>query len=91
MNQDWNDRERPRGYYAGLILMLLAIMLILLPPVFVRGTDQLPYAILMSAFMILPILGCGLPLGGRPLFQFHYHGTLFNEEVMDISDDERAP
>jgi hypothetical protein len=26
---------------------------------------------------------------GRPLFQFHYHGTPFEDEIMDLTEDER--
>jgi hypothetical protein len=89
MNHVYDQIERPRGYYACLIVMLSPIIAILLIPVVIFGLDQLPYAILMIAFVLFPILGCGLPLRGRPLFQSSYHGTPFDEEVMDISDDEK--
>jgi hypothetical protein len=42
----------------------------------------------MIAVVVLPLFSCGLGMRGRPLFQFHYHGTPFKEEVMDISDDQ---
>lgn len=90
MARDWEHQERPPGYYACLVVMLLPILIILMLPVIIMGLDQLPYALLMSAFVILPLLSCGLPLRGRPLFQFHYHGTPFDEEVMDLSEDEKA-
>lgn len=90
MNQSWERPERPQGYYACLALALLPIVIILLLPVFTMGFNQLPYALLMCAFVVLPLLSCGLHLRGRPLFQFHYHGTPFDEEVMDLFEDERA-
>jgi len=43
----------------------------------------------MIAVVVLPLFSCGLGMRGRPLFQFHYHGTPFDEEVMNISDDEK--
>jgi hypothetical protein len=89
MNSDWEHPEHPRGYHACLFLTLLPILIILMLPVVTMGLEQLPYALLMSAFVILPLLSCGLQIKGRPLFQFHYHGTPFTEEVMDISEDER--
>jgi len=44
----------------------------------------------MIAVVVVPFLGCGLNLRGRPLFQFSYHGTPFVEEVMNIQDDEKV-
>lgn len=90
MNPYWEHPEHPRGYYACLVVMLLPILTILMLPVVIMGLDQLPYALLMGAFVILPLLSCGLQLKGRPLFQSSYHGTPFIEEVMDISEDEKA-
>ena len=75
------DRERPSGYYACLILMLLPIVGILLL--------QLPYALLMIAFVVIPLLGCGLDFKGSPLFQSPYHGEPFIDEVMNIHENER--
>lgn len=85
MNQ---DREKPSGYYACIVIMLLPIIGILTLPLFTVGLSQLPYALLMIAVVIIPLLGCGLDFRGRPLFQFSYHGTPFVEEVMNINDDE---
>ncbi len=90
MNQIWEHPEHPRGYYACLLMMLLPILTILMLPVVTMGIDQLPYALLMSTFVILPLLSCGRQLKGRPLFQSSYHGTPFIEEVMDISEDARV-
>jgi hypothetical protein len=70
--------------------MLLPILTILMLPVVTMGLNELPYALLMSALVILPLLSCGRQLRGRPLFQSSYHGTPFIEEVMDISEDERV-
>jgi hypothetical protein len=89
MSEDFDCVERPRGYFVCLVLMLFPIIAILMIPVVTLGINQLPYALVMSLFVLVPILGCGLPLRGRPLFQSTYHGTPFGEEVMDISDDER--
>jgi len=82
------DRERPSGYYLCLIIMLLPIIGILALPLFIFGLSQLPYALLMIAVVIIPILGCGLDFRGRPLFQFSYHGEPFVDEVMNIQEDE---
>jgi len=89
MNPDWEHPEHPRGYYACLVMALLPILIILMLPVVIMGVNQLPYALLMSAFVILPLLSCGRRARGRPLFQFHYHGTPFEEEVMNLSEDEK--
>jgi len=83
------ERERPSGYYACLVLMLLPIVGILLLPLLSSGLDQLPYALLMIAFVIIPLLGCGFDFRGRPLFQFSYHGEPFVDEVMNIREDEQ--
>ncbi|TFG95229.1 hypothetical protein E4H12_13690 [Candidatus Thorarchaeota archaeon] len=83
------DRERPPGYYACLIIMLLPIIGILLLPLLSSGLTQLPYALLLIAFVVIPILGCGIDFRGRPLFQFSYHGTPFVDEVMNIQEDEQ--
>ena len=83
------DRERPQGYYACLGIMLAPIIAILVIPLFTSGLTQLPYALLMLAIVIIPILSCGLEFRGRPLFQFSYHGEPFIDEVMNISDDEK--
>jgi hypothetical protein len=69
--------------------MLLPIIGILTLPLFTVGLNQLPYALLMIAVVIIPILGCGLEFRGRPLFQFSYHGEPFVDEVMNITDDEQ--
>jgi hypothetical protein len=89
MNQDPDCIERPRGYFVCLGMMLVPIIAILMIPVVTLGLDQLPYALMMSVFVLFPMLSCGTSLRGRPLFQGTYHGTPFNEEVMDISEDER--
>ncbi len=81
--------EKPRGYYLVLFIMLLPILIILLLPLPSIGISGLPYAILMVAFVILPLLSCGTGFKGRGLFQFHYHGEPFEDEVMDIREDER--
>jgi hypothetical protein len=83
------DRERPAGYYACLVVMLLPIIGILALPLFTSGLTQLPYALLMIAIVVIPILSCGLEFRGRPLFQFSYHGEPFVDEVMNILDDEQ--
>jgi hypothetical protein len=70
--------------------MLMPILIILMLPVVIMGLDQLPSALLMSAFVVLPLLSCGRQMRGRPLFQSSYHGTPFVEEVMNISEDERV-
>lgn len=90
MNPIWERSEHPRGYYACLVVMLLPILTILMLPVVTMGLNELPYALLMSGLVILPLLSCGRQLRGRPLFQSSYHGTPFIEEVMDISEDERV-
>jgi hypothetical protein len=90
MNQYWEHTEHPRGYYACLVVMLSPIIIILMLPVAIFGIDQLPYAFLMCAFVVLPLLSCGRQIRGRPLFQSSYHGTPFVEEVMDISEDENV-
>ncbi|MFX0045212.1 MAG: hypothetical protein ACFE8Z_05150 [Candidatus Hermodarchaeota archaeon] len=87
MRYDREDSERHSGYLACIILALLPIVGILLWPVTFSGPSSLPWAILMIAVVVLPLFSCGLGLRGRPLFQFHYHGEPFKEEVMDISDD----
>ena len=89
MNPDWEHPDHPRGYYACLVMILLPIIFILVLPVVTMGLEQLPYTLLMSALVILPLLSCGRQLRGRPLFQFHYHGTPFDEEVMNPSEDEK--
>ena len=86
MNQ---DREKPSGYYACLVIMLLPIIGILSLPLLSSGLAQLPYALLMIAVVVIPLLGCGLDFRGRPLFQFSYHGEPFVDEVMNILDDEQ--
>ncbi|TFH04251.1 MAG: hypothetical protein E4H14_15180 [Candidatus Thorarchaeota archaeon] len=83
------DREKPSGYYACLILILLPIVGILLLPLLSSGLAQLPYALLMIAFVVIPLLGCGLDFRGRPLFQSPYHGEPFVNEVMNIHEDEQ--
>ena len=85
------DREKPSGYYACLAIMLLPIVGILLLPLLTAGLSQLPYALLMIAVVIIPLLSCGFDFKGRPLFQFSYHGTPFVDEVMNIQEDEQAP
>ncbi|MFX1417060.1 MAG: hypothetical protein ACFFC0_09615 [Promethearchaeota archaeon] len=87
MRYDWEESDRHPGYLACVILALLPIVGLLLWPVTFSGLSSLPWAILMIAVVVLPLLGCGLGMRGRPLFQFHYHGEPFKEEVMDISDD----
>ena len=86
MNQ---ERERPSGYYLCLVIMLLPIIVILILPLFTTGLSQLPYALLMIAIVVIPLLSCGLDFRGRPLFQFSYHGEPFVDEVMNILDDEQ--
>jgi hypothetical protein len=87
------NREKPSGYYACLAIALLPIIGLLTLPLFISGLtsglSQLPYALLMIAVVVIPLLGCGLDFRGRPLFQFSYHGTPFVDEVMDILDDEQ--
>ena len=89
MRYDWEDSERHPGYLACVMLALLPIVGILLWPVTFSGFSSLPWAILMIAVVVLPLFSCGFAMRGRPLFQFHYHGTPFDEEVMNISDDEK--
>jgi len=83
------EREKPAGYYLCIIIILIPIIGILSIPLFYSGLSQLPYALLMIAVVVLPLLGCGLDLRGRPLFQFSYHGEPFVDEVMNIQDDEQ--
>jgi hypothetical protein len=90
MNQAWEHREHRRAYYVCLAATLMPILIVVMLPVATLGLDQLPYALFMSVFVVLPFLSCGRQLRGRPLFQFHYHGTPFVKEVMDISEDERV-
>ena len=89
MRYDWEDAERHPGYLVCVVLPLLPIVGILLWPVTFSGFSSLPWAILMIAVVVLPLFSCGFGMRGRPLFQFHYHGTPFDEEVMNISDDEK--
>lgn len=81
--------ERPRGYYVVLVIMLLPILIILFLPLLSIGLSGLPAALLMVAFVVLPLLSCGTGFKGRGLFQFHYHGEPFEAEVMNITEDER--
>jgi phosphoglycerol transferase MdoB-like AlkP superfamily enzyme len=69
--------------------MLLPIIGILVLPLFSYGLSQLPYALLMIAVVVIPLLVCGFDFKGRPLFQFSYHGEPFVDEVMNIRDDEQ--
>lgn len=89
MSRDWEDSERPRGYYICLAFSIVPILSLFFLPLFSSGFDQLPWALLMSAFVILPLLSCGFEFRGRPLFQFSYHGTPFVEEVMNPVEDEQ--
>jgi len=84
-----SSNERPRGYYACLVIMLLPILIILLLPLLSLGISGLPWALLMIAFVVLPLVSCGTGFKGRGVFQFHYHGEPFEAEVMDITEDER--
>ena len=81
MNQ---DREKPSGYYLCLVIMLLPIVGILSLPLLSSGLAQLPYALLMIAVVVIPILGCGLDFRGRPLFQFSYHGEPLPETCTNL-------
>ena len=83
------DREKPSGYYECLVIMLLPIIGILSLPLLSSGLAQLPYALLMIAVVVIPLLGCGLDFRGRPMFQFSYHGEPFVDEVMNIREDEQ--
>jgi len=67
--------------------MLLPIITIISLPLFSLGLSQLPYALLMIAVVIVPLLGCGIDFRGRPLFQSPYHGEPFIDEVMNILED----
>lgn len=84
------DSDKPRGYYACLVISLLPILVILWLPLLELGFSGLPGAILMSGIVILPLLSCGIGFKGRPLFQFHYHGTPFEEEIMKPIEDDRT-
>jgi hypothetical protein len=84
------EREKTRGYYFCLGVMLSPIITILLIPLFSSGLSQLPYAVLMIVIVVVPLLGCGFDLRGRPLFQSHYHGEPFIDEVMNILEDEQV-
>lgn len=81
--------ERPAGYYVCLAVMTLPVILIIFLPVFLGGNffDFLG-ASLLTAFVLIPLFSCGLRFKGRPLFQFHYHGEPFEDEVMSLKDDE---
>jgi len=70
--------------------MLLPIIVILTLPLLTSGMSQLPYALLMIAVVVIPLLGCGLDFRGRPMFQFSYHGEPFVDEVMNIREDEQV-
>ncbi|MFW9892138.1 MAG: hypothetical protein ACFFFO_08050 [Candidatus Thorarchaeota archaeon] len=83
------SNEKPRGYYLVLFIMLLPILVILLLPLLSIGIGGLPAALLMIAFVVLPLVSCGTGFKGRGLFQSHYHGEPFKDEVMDISEDDR--
>ncbi|MHA2378240.1 MAG: hypothetical protein ACXADO_03810 [Candidatus Thorarchaeota archaeon] len=89
MGHDWEDSERHPGYLACIVLALLPIVGILLWPVTYSGLSSLPWALLMIAIVVLPLFSCGFGVRVRPLFQSHYHGEPFKDEVMDISDDEK--
>jgi hypothetical protein len=69
--------------------MLLPILIILFLPLISIGISGLPAALLMVAFVVLPLVSCGMGFKGRGLFQFHYHGEPFEAEVMDITEDEK--
>lgn len=73
-----------------MFIMLLPIIGILVLPLLSSGLAQLPYALLMIAVVVIPILGCGLDFRGKPLFQFSYHGEPFVDEVMNILEDEKV-
>ncbi|MFQ5834274.1 MAG: hypothetical protein ACE5H4_16340 [Candidatus Thorarchaeota archaeon] len=88
MRYDWEEDERHRGYLLCILLILSPIVGILVWPVTFSGLSSLPWAILLVAIVVLPLFSCGIGFKGRPLFQFHYHGTPFKDEVMDLSEDE---
>ena len=81
--------ERPRGYYLALVIVLLPILIILFLPLLSIGISGLPWALLMVAFVVLPLVSCGRGFKGRGIFQSHYHGEPFEAEVMDIREDEK--
>ncbi|NHI83829.1 MAG: hypothetical protein EAX81_05980 [Candidatus Thorarchaeota archaeon] len=88
MKLEHNGEEHPAGYYVCVLASLLPICFLILYPLTYTGLEALPWALLMLAVVILPILSCGLDFRGRPLFQFHYHGIPFKDEIMDLADDE---
>ena len=81
--------HRSTGYYVCLTVMTLPILLILFIPAVAGGT-QIDFvgAAFLSAFVLVPLFSCGVRFRGRPLFQFHYHGEPFEDEVMSLRDDE---
>ncbi len=91
MNQEWESTEHTKTYYLCLFVMMLPILIIIFLPLVTYGIQQLPWALLMSFVVLFPMMSCGLRFKGRPLFQFHYHGEPFIEEVMNVTDDERVP
>lgn len=90
MSNEWEYAEKSLAYYLCLFLMLLPIIIILLLPLSTAGLSQLPWALLICFIVFFPLVSCGSQFKGRPLFQFHYHGTPFDDEVMNISDDEKG-
>ncbi len=90
MSQEWENTEHTKAYYLCLFVMTLPIVTILFLPLLSTGIGQLPLALLMCFFVLFPMVSCGLQFKGRPLFQFHYHGEPFVEEVMNVKDDEKA-
>ncbi|NHJ12692.1 MAG: hypothetical protein EAX95_03410 [Candidatus Thorarchaeota archaeon] len=89
MRLNGDTEERPTGYYACILVLLSPLCFIILYPLTFTGLQALPWALLMLAVVILPILSCGLEFKGRPLFQFHYHGEPFEDEVMNPTEDDR--
>ena len=90
MSQVWEYTEHTKAYYLCIFVMMLPIITIILLPLLSTGLGQLPWALLMCAFVLLPLVSCGTRFKGRPLFQSAYHGTPFQEEVMDLTEDERV-
>ncbi|MFX0107659.1 MAG: hypothetical protein ACFE7R_05210 [Candidatus Hodarchaeota archaeon] len=88
MNATSTESERPRGYLACIILILTPIVFIILWPVTYLGISSLPWALLLLFVVVVPLFSCGTRFRGRPLFQFHYHGEPFEEEIMSLVDDE---
>jgi hypothetical protein len=69
-------------------MTLPVVLIIFLPAILSGSLSDFFWASALSIFVLVPLFGCGMRFRGRPLFQFHYHGEPFEDEVMSLKDDE---